>query len=266
MTADVLSEFRKANPKVQVTLSTWANNGFWKSRDDASFLDESLAPREIGIALHRWYNPEYAQRVRKAGRHVGVWGWYLMDMEWLPPPHFRTQQLDRYFSSPLGNHEAPPDWRFWFGTSREMSRDVDWLSLELCWHALPSEISLYVGGQKMWDPKRPVREITLDWCRAVFGPPNAETMREVYETVEVGRAPDQPAKLYKHRKDLLPEVVRTPEFGRRAEAALAALRAVRLPQGWKPNFPVMGTPQGHLDMLASELRALIAKNAAPAKR
>jgi hypothetical protein len=41
----VLSEFRKANPKVQVTLSTWANNGFWKSRDDASFLDESLAPR-----------------------------------------------------------------------------------------------------------------------------------------------------------------------------------------------------------------------------
>ncbi|MGD0898269.1 MAG: glycoside hydrolase domain-containing protein [Thermoguttaceae bacterium] len=45
MTADVLSEFRKANPKVQVTLSTWANNGFWKSRDDASFLDESLAPR-----------------------------------------------------------------------------------------------------------------------------------------------------------------------------------------------------------------------------
>jgi hypothetical protein len=189
-----------------------------------------------------------------------------MDMEWLPPPHFRTQQLDRYFSSPLGNHEAPPDWRFWLGTSREMSAALDWMSLDLCFHGLPSEINLYVGGQKMWEPKRPLREITLDWCRAVFGPPNAEVMREVYETVEVGRSPDQPAKLYKHRKDLLPEIVKTPEFGRRAEAALAALRAVRLPQGWKPNFPVMGTPQGHLDMLASELRALVAKNAAPAKR
>jgi hypothetical protein len=44
------------------------------------------------------------------------------------------------------------------------------------------------------------------------------------------------------------------------------VRSTPWPCGWRPNFPVMGTPQGHLDMLAAELQALLAKHAAPAKR
>jgi len=153
--------------------------------------------------------------------------------------HLQTRLLDRKFSS------LPDEAR---GT-------VDWLSIEMCWHALPSQINFYVTGQKMWTPKRPLAEIMLDYCRAVYGPPNAEAIRQAFETVEAGQRDTRVYGVYIPHGDKLPVVRGTPAFRARAEGALAGLSTVELPADRRPNFPVMGSPAEDLAWLREQLES-----------
>jgi hypothetical protein len=245
-TAFLWKEYRKHNRGVRATMDTWGNSrigrggygNLWEGDPRArAFLDETFMPREIGIALERWYNAEQAARVRQAGRRVGIWGWYLGDYEMNFGAHLQSRVLDKYFSS------LPAD----------AAGTVDWLSIEMCFHALPSQINLYVAGQKMWTPQRALGEILLDYCRSVYGPQNAKAVRLAYETVEAGQKDVKIYGVFIPESDRFPVVRGTPQFRVQAEEALAAIQTVVLSPDWQPNFPVVGSPAEDIKWLREQL-------------
>ena len=141
------------NPKVDSTLSTWANFSFWKGHPGTKFLDTTYSPKEMGIALHRWYDLDKAKAVKASGRTVDIWGWYLSDYEMELDVYLAMRRLDKYYTT-------LPD---------RASKDIRALSTELCFHGWPSIINAYVTAQKMWSPKRPLAEIEREFCAATFG-------------------------------------------------------------------------------------------------
>ena len=235
-TAFLRREFHRYNPNVTATCDAWGNGALY-----AGIADEKYAPKDVGIALERWYQPDQAKKVKAAGRRVGIWGWYIGDYEMNFASHLEGRILEKYFS-------ALPE---------QAAEDVDWLSLELCFHAMPSEINLFIAGQKMWTPKRPLKAIALDYCRSVYGPRNAEAMQLVYETVEEGQKDYKYYGMFIPTSDKLPPALGTPEFKARAEKALGALKGVQIPEGWKPNFPVVGDPQEDIESLRRSLEAFV---------
>jgi len=225
------NEYIKRNPKIRVTIDAWANPGLIHK----TLQDESLSPKAIGIALERWYHPRPAKFIKKTGRRLGIWCWYMCDFEMVYASHIYTRTLDRYYSA------LPP----------EAGQQTEWLSIAKCFHGLPSDINLYVGGQKMWTPKRSLKEIVRDYCSALYGPENAAVMQRAYETVEEGQ--------YDHRygmvkKDRYPTVHGTPAYTARAKAVLVELEKVKLPAGWKPNFTTTVPPNDYLESLKTSLR------------
>jgi hypothetical protein len=240
-TAFLLEQYRKHNPEVRATQDAWWNKEFWTTWEGTKskeFLDEAYTPREVGIALERWYEPDQARLVYGASRPVGIWGWYLGDFEMNYSSHLFSKTIDEYYS-------ALPD---------EAGELVDWISFERCFHGLPAQINLYIGGQKMFDPRRNLDEIMLDYCSAVYGPQNAATMTEVYKVVEQGQ------KEYRYgmvQHDRYPQVHGTPEFTEDALQALGKLEQVRLPKGWQPNFPTVSTPQEDIISLHRSLKAYV---------
>ena len=224
-------EYQKYNPQVRVTCDAWFNPDIYSGIDN-----EKIAPRGVGIAIERWYDAARAEQIARAGRKVGIWGWYLSDFEMIYGSHLYPRTLDHYFS------QLPP----------RAGEVVDWISLEMCFHTLPSEINLYVTGQKMWDPKRPLTEILLDYCGAVYGEAHAEIMRQAFETVEAGQ---KEVRYGMVANDQYPVVLGTPAFKAKVDKVLAAMERVKLPAGWQPNFPVVGTPQDDIDSLRASLRS-----------
>jgi len=104
----IVGEFRRINPDVEGNLSTWANGAFWLHApepvglknyfsvflpppdqikfakpipDGAKFLDETFMPKDMGIALNRFYQADQAKLVVESGRPLDVWGWYISDHE-----------------------------------------------------------------------------------------------------------------------------------------------------------------------------------------
>lgn len=240
-TTVLLNEYRKHNPKIQATVDVWGNKDFWDSDPRAkSFLDETYSPREIGIALERWYNADQARKIRDAGRRVGIWGWYLGDYEMVYGSHLQGRVLDKYFSA----------------LPREASELVDWLSIELCFHALPSEINLYIAGRKMWEPARPLSEIMLDYCRSVYGPVNASAMHLAYKVAEEGQVDVKTYGFFIPHSDRFPDVRGTPAFRKRLEQALAAIERIKLPDDWRANFPTVAQPGEDVQSLRDTLTKL----------
>jgi hypothetical protein len=152
--------------------------------------------------------------------------------------HLYGRTMDTYFSA------LPP----------RAGEVVDWLSIELCFHGLPSEINLYVAGQKMWDPKRRLKDIVLDYCAAVYGPANAEVMQRAYETVEEGQ---KEVRYGMVQKDRYPQVLGAEEFTRKSKQVLADMEKVQLPVGWKPNFATVVPPADDLESLRKFLQAFV---------
>jgi hypothetical protein len=248
-TAFLLKEYRKHNPDILATVDTWGHSRhmnahdsvFWEGDPRAkTFLDETFMPREIGVALERSYNAERVAKVRAAGRRVGIWGWYIGDYEMVYGIYLQLRALDKYFTS------LPDD----------AAGTVDWLSIEMCYHGLPSQINYFVAGQKMWTPKRPIDEIVLDYCRSVYGLPNAEAMRLAFQTVDAGQKDTKIYGVYIPHSDKLPVVRNTPEFRAQAKAALAAINSVRLAPDRLPNFPVVASPAEDIKWLHAQLEAL----------
>ena len=237
--AFLLNEYRKMNPKITCTLSTWANFGFWNGREGVEFLDESYCPKEIGIALHRWYDADKAKLVRAAGRECDIWGWYLSDFEMELDSALLMRRLDAYFTS----------------LPAQASKEIRAISTEICFHGWPHIINAYVSAQKMIDPKRPLQEIEREFCAGTFGEANAEAMLKVYQAAEEYVHPERyygfiPAS------DCLPVVFGTPDYNKRLRDALAAGHTVKFDPKRPPRFTASTDPADLHRFLMDNLRLI----------
>ena len=248
ITTKLLEEYRKINPKTRATVSTWVMHRFWRGNPQAkSFLDETFSPKAIGIALHRWWddrgkwgkkgneNIRWAEKVLKASRRLGIWGWYLGDYEMGGKEHLRTRILNKYFDS-------LPD---------SVSTNVDWVSIEKVNHGDLARINQYVAGQKMWNPHRPLRAIMMDYCRSMYGPVYAETVCDAFEAVEeiqrqviTGNIPEW---------DRFPKVEQDDAWKARTAGLLTKLEAVKLPADWQPNLADVGSVANDVERLKARL-------------
>ena len=231
LTTTLLNEYRKHNPKVRATISVWSYGSFWKSKHD-----ESFAPLEIGIALDRWYNPASADVVLKSGRRLGIWGWYLGDLECAAGDWLHTRVLDKYFSS----------------LPAEAGNQVDWISIEKCYHGGLSRINQFVTGQKMWTPKKPLRGIMLDYCGAMYGERFAPVMCDAFECAEAVQEQVTEGHCIPE-SDHFPEMWNNAEYAQRLGRTLTALKKIKLPQGWKSNLPDVGSAADDVQTLQERL-------------
>ena len=262
--AYAVGAFRRLHPGVRGVLSAWSAMPLWSPSlrpldmsnyelaarhaafgralpEGVKWMDATYMPADFGVALHKWHNADQAAALRGAGRPVDIWGWYLADQEMLDDLWLCMRILDRKFS-------ALPD---------AASAEVRSFSIEHCFHGWPQIINLYVAGQKMWNPRRPLGVIEREFCAAAFGPDNADAMTAVYEACEAGNVNERGYGEFRDpATDRLPEVLGTPEYARQARAALAKLETVKLPDGWIPNFTLPVTPQSFIDMLGARLRLL----------
>jgi hypothetical protein len=242
ITMSLLNEYRKYNPKVRATISTWSYGGYW---GPGAKRDKSFAPQEIGIALQRWYDKDQASVVLRDGRRLGIWAWYLCDEECTNGDLLYTRVIDKYFSS----------------LSQEASAQVDWLSVDKCRHGALSRVNQFVAGQKMWDPMRPLREIMMDYCGAMYGRQLAAVMCNAMECEEQSREQSTDGSFIPE-SDRFPEVWNDAAFAKRLDSVLKALREVKLPERWRPNLPDVGdvsydvkTLQGRLSGVRDRLNA-----------
>lgn len=263
LTDGVLDIFRKENPKVLATMSTWANSPFWKHSpvpvnidnyhaifqsknlkfgqpipEGAKFLDTTWMRKEIGIALHRTFNQQQADMLKNAGRPVDVWGWYLGDMEMHNNITLNTDNIDKYY-------QALP---------KNASKQIRSQTIELCFHGWPQIINTYAGAQKMWDPYRNMAEIEKEFCTAAFGPANAEAMLALYKACanpwdyDVWRQPNEHLPR--------PEDIGTASGNERLKKILADAETIHFPKNWKSNFAFPVDVQRYVDMLKARLTLL----------
>ncbi len=267
LTNGVLNIFRKKNPEITATMSTWANTEFWKHSpvpvnldnyavyfqnlskdvlfgqpipDGAKFLDDTWMPKDIGIALHRTFNQQQADVLQKAGRPVDVWGWYIGDMEMHNNITLNTENIDKYYRAlPKG-----------------ASKQIRIQTIELCFHGWPQIINTYAGGQKMWDPYRDMGEIEREFCAAAFGPMNSEVMLELYRAC----ANPWDYNVMEHADQHLPKPtdIGTQSGNMRMKNLLTKVEMVQFPENWKPNFSFPVSVQRYVDMLTARLRLLLA--------
>jgi len=235
----LLGEYRKVNPKATATLSTWANAGFWEGAPDVTFLDQTYSSKEIGIALHRWYDAENAAKVAKSGRKCDIWCWYMSDFEmWLDVSLF-MRKLDKYYA-------ALPD---------RASTDIRTISTELCFQGWPQIINAYVAAQKMWTPKRSLDEIEREFCSGTFGEKNTDAMLALYRVCEEYVHPDRyygfiPAS------DCTPEVIGTSAYNKALRAALTKAKGMTISRDGKYRLTSATDPVAMKDYLVRDATLL----------
>ncbi len=265
LTSGVVDIFKKQNPKILATMSTWANTDFWKHSpvpvnldnyaeyfqnnnlafgqaipDGAKFLDDTWMPKEIGIALHRTFNQQQAGMIKKAGRPVDVWGWYLGDMEMHNNITLNTKTIDKYY-------RALP---------QNASKQIRVQTMELCFHGWPQIINTYAGAQKMWDPYRNMEDIEREFCTAAFGPANSEAMLALYHAC----ANPWDYDVMGHADEHLPRPadIGTQSGNIRMKNVLAQAESIQFPENWKSNFAFPVNVQRYVDMLKARLSLLLA--------
>lgn len=232
-------EYRKVNPHITATLSSWANFGFWEGKQGVKFLDESYSPKDVGVALHRWYDPENAAKVVESGRKLDIWGWYLSDFEMELDMDLFMQRLDKYYRS-LPN---------------KASREVRAISTEVCFHGWPSIINAYVTAQKMWNPTRSLDDIEREFCSGTFGDSNADAMVAVYKACEAYVHPDHyygfiPAS------DCLPVVFGSSAYNKQLCKAVEYSRRVKLDPSHAARFTASTDPAKLADYLINHLNLI----------
>ena len=262
VTAEYLKAFRKVNPKISGTLSLWANSSFWRYcprsvelvnysasfrdpndnsygrpiPDGAEFLDDTFMPREIGLALHKYYNSDQASLIAAAGRPVDIKGWYVGDMEMNDNLTINVSAIDERFSN------IPNDAR----------NRVRMQTVEMCFHGWPQVINQYVAAQKLIDPRRNLRTIMHEFCTAAFGPKNADKMVDVYLVCENGIEHSPTSAI------AWPADFGTATHNAKLRSILARAETVKLISGWKPNFHFPVPAQKYVDMLVARLRLTLA--------
>lgn len=274
LTAGVLEIFRRFNPNCLGTMSTWANSSFWMHSPTpvslknyepifapppahrqfgqpipagAEFLDATWLPKDVGIALHRYYNEDQADMLVAAGRPVDVWGWYIGDMEMNTTLTLNMSTVDNYYRD-------LPD---------KAGDQIRIQTIDLCFHGWPQIINTYIGAQKMWNPRRPLGQIEREFCVAAFGPANADAMHALYKVCENSWDYDiwqLPEVDLPH-----PDKLGTAAFNARLRETLAQAETVRFPAGWQPNFAFPVPVQRYLDMLTARCRLTLAYSEAKQK-
>jgi len=230
--AFIYREYRKVNPKVEIVLSTWQNPGFWKGAQGVKFLDETYMPKDIGIALHKWYDADKAKMVLSSGRTADIWSWYLSDHETTSDMSLCMRRVDKYFSS-------LPD---------QASGDIRAISTELCFHGWPNVISAYVSAQKMWSPHRDLNDIEREFCAGMFGEKNADGMVALYQACESVVNPPR----YDSCLPPLSAVFGNPEYNKEFRSALAMGKKAELRPSFTPIFSTATDPRA--------LRAYLIRN------
>lgn len=237
LAVQLLAAYRQVNPKVEAVLSTWANPGFWRGAPPDTLLGETYMPREIGIALHRWYDRDQARMVVESRRPLEIWSWYLGDFEMACDMTLNMTMIDRYYS-------ALPE---------RVSREVRAINSEVCFHALPSIINAYVAAQKMWNPRRSLAEIEREFCAAVFGEANAEAMVAVYRASEKYGHSDR-CWAYRPETDCPPDVLGTAAYNRELRHAIEMGETVKVSP--IPRFTQATDPRTLYDYLMRNVRLL----------
>jgi len=234
ITMALLGEYRRVNPNVTAVLSTWSNAGFWKGHPNAQLLDETYSPRELGIALHRWYDRDKVDLVRASGRAVDLWVWYLSDFEMAVDLTLAMRVVDRYY-------QALPD------SAHEEIRGV---TADLCFQGWPQILGAYVAAQKMWDPQRDLGEIEHEFCAATFGERNADAMVALYQACEAHVHPGRYA-YFRPETDCLPVVLGTPDYDAQLRRALEQAGRIDLGLSHAPRFASATDPAALYQRLLS---------------
>ncbi len=257
ITASALAEFRKVNPKIVATLSTWANSYFWRKspkRIDmsnyapmfpgmasqteynepvpggAKFMDASYMPKDVGIAMNRDYNEQQADMICANGRPADIWSWYIGDNEMINTYWFAMKHTDAMISK-------MPD----------KARDqINMETHDLCWHGWPQVITAYVGAQKLWNPRKPLLKIEREFCVAGFGPQNADAVLQLYLTVENGWNQALPT----------PPNWGTAEYSAQLTKVLQQAASIKFPTGWKPNFAFPVPVKNYIEMLTARVKLM----------
>ncbi len=252
-----LQVFRKYNPNLMVSMSTWANSSFWLRSpepvdmsnyteyftlekpqfgvpitDGAKFLDETFMPKEVGIMEHQTYNDAQADLLTHSGRPVDVWAWYVGDME-------MQDNITIAMNRVAWAYKKLP----------ESARDkIRINSCEITFHGWPQIINHYCAAQLMWNPRKSLAALEREFCVAGFGPQNADAMVALYQVCENGPTQQIPR----------PADFGTTEHNKKLRAVLERSKTIHLPAGWKPNFAFPVPAQKLVDMLIARLRLTLA--------
>jgi hypothetical protein len=226
---EIVQRFRIKNPMIQSSFSLWMlhSNRFSKwhgYKDVHTILDAGILPDEVMIALDGSggkFNLPEAGTIAKAGRKVGVWGWYLADNEIRPSMHVRTNVL----GSALG--KLPP----------EVHNLIEWYSIESNSHGLNMH-NLYVAGKLMRNPEADAKASLREFIAGAFGVENVVRVEKVFQAIEETRG-------YWHYKSISPAKLPITR-----EAHKLAME-ITIQEGFKPAFPMVISPR----QLAMELMA-----------
>jgi len=196
------------------------------------FLDETYSTKNLGIALHRWYDRDRARLVRESGRACDIWGWYLSDYEMGLDMNLTLRTIDQYYS-------ALPE---------QASRDIRAISEDLCFHGWPQIINTYVTAQKMWSPRRDLGQMKWEFCAATFGEANADAMMALYDACEAYIHADH-YWAYAPETDCPPDVFGTAGYNRQLRNALEVGKTVGLERGHSPRLTTATEPKAFYDYL-----------------
>jgi hypothetical protein len=251
LTNEFLEMLRQRGLQTALSFSLWAlrwgddeRSTPWPGYEDwRSVVDSGVLSPEVAINLMRHYTYEIAQAIRAQNRQVGVWGWYMNDVETSPGMHVHAQILEREFRR----------------LDRSAPALLDWYSLEDNNHILNLPL-LYVGAQMLWDAQTSADQALLEFCDGLWGPEAAPNVRQALLALQQARC--GPGE-YFVREDLWPDDYMCNEgWGSpfpaqdvaRCEAGLHALDDVKVDPGYVPKFALLVSPEELLGYIRSHLQ------------
>ncbi len=287
ITTAYLKAFRKINPRVQASFSTWANPHFWAyypTKVDMLNYCRSIKDSVAGSKAYCYrkselsdYQPmfggvdtkEYVQSEQGSPVPEGA---RFLDATFMPREVGIA--LNRVYNESQADVVAasgrPVDIWGWYITDMEMSnsywftmQSVDKMlgaypdkardqvrshTLELTSHGWPHVINSYVGAQKLWNPRKPLAEIEREFCVAGFGPANAEAVLDLYHVCENGVLHLLPR----------PSDFGTPAYNAKLARVVERAKTIKIHGGWKPNFAFPVSAQSLVDRLVARARLLLA--------
>ncbi len=232
---EIVRRFRKKNPNIQSTFSLWMLHSSrfnkWRGYKDVhTILDSGILPDDVMLALDgnggRIKLPE-AKAISKVGRKVGVWAWYLADLETRPSMRVRTSALGGAF------RKLPP----------EAHNLIEWYSIDSTCHGLNMQ-NLYVAGKLMRNPKADAGAALREFIAGAFGVENVTRVEKVFRAIEGTRG-------YWSYKSTSPA-----NLSIAREAHKLAL-GITIPKGFKPAFPMVISPSQLAKELVAQTEAIV---------
>jgi len=233
---EIVRRFRKKNPNIQSTFSLWFLNdriySKWRGYKDVhTILDSGILPADVMISMDGEggkFNLDEAKAIAKAGRKVGVWAWYLADMETNPSQHVRTSALGSAF------RKLPS----------EAHKLIEWYSIDSNCHGLNMQ-NLYVAGKLMRNPKADPRAALREFIAGAFGVENVARVEKVFRAIERTRG-------YRGYKKVL-----SPANLPIAREAYKLALGITIPKGFKPAFPMVISPEDLAKELEVQTEAIV---------